>query len=781
MKKRVLSLILAAAMVLGMFPTPVFAEETTHAHSYVEGVCEGCGETAQTEAPAQEVPTTEVPATEAPTEEVPTTQAPTEPHVHSGGMATCQSEAVCEGCGEPYGELGGHSYDAEGHCVLCGTNCAHESAENGACLSCGMTLTQVDEAVEAVRAAINALPTVDTVKAMTEEEQDALLETIFSIEDAYLSLTEDQRAVLAAEYARMMALVEVLYADVSAYETTHSHPVCGETCSHTGSTHNDLTWVGITSLDDIEEDGNYYLKNDIDLTSMYTVSYNVNLCLNGHKITCSDADGDLIFMSYKKSLTITDCAPGTHYGKWNEDGTAYNVTDTNPGGVCDIITGGLLLGGKVNVNNSQANFAMYGCNIVGSRASGVDVNGIFTLNGGGIYGCGNSGVEVQDNGSFTMNGGTISGNTTAYSGGGVYNVGTFTMNGGTIFGNTAKDNGGGVLQDGTFTMNGGTVSGNEATNCGGGIAVANGCSMQLSGAPVISGNAADFLGDNVFLYLNAAIQIGGPLTYTDPITVFAAVLGEGVITSGWGEKMSGAEWSNYFTPEQGGAIYPKTADGKTELYFHEHNLEYTLNDAKDTITASCSCGTSGTCTVKVPENAVYNGDDQKIVLEYGDDWPGITAVVTYSILNGAGEEVDATWGTWAPGDYIARIFFDDTQVGSVSYMVSPKPITVKAKDQTILDAEDAQPLEDPDQVEITAGSLAEGDTFDEVRLEVIENPDGTLSLQPTVTIWYPENPSLDLTDCYDITYQNGTLTKVAPWHPSSMMIPRSITPLWRQR
>lgn len=87
MKKRVLSLILAAAMVLGMFPTPVFAEETTHAHSYVEGVCEGCGETAQTEAPAQEVPTTEVPATEAPTEEVPTTQAPTEPHVHSGGMA----------------------------------------------------------------------------------------------------------------------------------------------------------------------------------------------------------------------------------------------------------------------------------------------------------------------------------------------------------------------------------------------------------------------------------------------------------------------------------------------------------------------------------------------------------------------------------------------------------------------------------------------------------------------------------------------------------------------
>lgn len=152
MKKRVLSLILAAAMVLGMFPTPVFAEETTHAHSYVEGVCEGCGETAQTEAPAQEVPTTEVPATEAPTEEVPTTQAPTEPHVHSGGMATCQSEAVCEGCGEPYGELGGHSYDAEGHCVLCGTNCAHESAENGACLSCGMTLNAQEPSVLTISA-----------------------------------------------------------------------------------------------------------------------------------------------------------------------------------------------------------------------------------------------------------------------------------------------------------------------------------------------------------------------------------------------------------------------------------------------------------------------------------------------------------------------------------------------------------------------------------------------------------------------------------------------------
>lgn len=139
------------------------------------------------------------------------------PCIHTGGSATCKEKAVCDICHQPYGELAGHTYNQEGVCEVCGTTCAHESAKDGVCLSCGMTLTQTDAAVEAVRSAINALPTVDAVKAMTEEEQDALLETIFDIEDAYQALTEDQQAVLAAEYARMMALVEVLYAGVAAY------------------------------------------------------------------------------------------------------------------------------------------------------------------------------------------------------------------------------------------------------------------------------------------------------------------------------------------------------------------------------------------------------------------------------------------------------------------------------------------------------------------------------------------------------------------------------------
>lgn len=40
--------------------------------------------------------------------------------MHTGGHATCIEQAICENCGERYGELGAHSFDKY-VCIYCGT------------------------------------------------------------------------------------------------------------------------------------------------------------------------------------------------------------------------------------------------------------------------------------------------------------------------------------------------------------------------------------------------------------------------------------------------------------------------------------------------------------------------------------------------------------------------------------------------------------------------------------------------------------------------------------
>jgi len=64
-------------------------------------------------------------------------------HTHLGGTATCSEKAVCESCGEGYGDLNSdnHIYDAEGKCD-CGLVCSHSSANTSdyTCTTCGNRL-----------------------------------------------------------------------------------------------------------------------------------------------------------------------------------------------------------------------------------------------------------------------------------------------------------------------------------------------------------------------------------------------------------------------------------------------------------------------------------------------------------------------------------------------------------------------------------------------------------------------------------------------------------------
>lgn len=98
--KKLLSLLLCAVMIVGMLPTPVFAAEGDACVAdgcdgiYAEGFCNVCGAAEEAE------------------------DEPEEECAHTGGEATCKAAAVCEKCGESYGETADHDY-VDGICSVC--------------------------------------------------------------------------------------------------------------------------------------------------------------------------------------------------------------------------------------------------------------------------------------------------------------------------------------------------------------------------------------------------------------------------------------------------------------------------------------------------------------------------------------------------------------------------------------------------------------------------------------------------------------------------------------
>ena len=254
----------------------------------------------------------------------------------------------------------------------------------------------------------------------------------------------------------------------SATSDLHIHPVCGETCNHTGDAHGDLVWTGISDLSKITGPGNYYLTEDVTLTSgVWNCDFdneNVNLCLNGKTITGADGK-QVIEVNKKTSLTITDCQ--------ETSGKITHVSSQTGAGI--EVYGTLTLWNGNIVNNTVQN-----------------------QNGAGVWASGTA--------TFNMNGGTISGNkvdSENLSGGGVFvgknsgkpEDGTFNMTGGIITGNTSGDGGGGVyMLSGTFNMTGGTITGNNSTrteyDCGGGVYLygAGQTEMKVSGTVQITDN-----------------------------------------------------------------------------------------------------------------------------------------------------------------------------------------------------------------------------------------------------------------------------------------------------
>ncbi len=285
----------------------------------------------------------------------------------------------------------------------------------------------------------------------------------------------------------------------------NDHCICGghdtDGCDGTS-----LTWKGISDLNEIKSNGNYYLKNDIALDDdMWVCLYNVNLCLNGKSVV-GGTHKATIGINYNKSLTITDCQETV--GKiTHREGKGGSGIETYAGAVLTLWNGMITGNTSSGVYNKEATFNMYGGSI-SENVTGADGGGVLNTEGGtfNLYGgsiskngteSGGSGGGVKNSsGRFNMYGGSITENTAYLFGGGVYNGSIFNMYGGVISDNIAKSQGGGVYNGRTFTMNGGSITDNKGAIAGG---VYNYGTFKLSGTPIIDGNTAGDSVNNVYV------------------------------------------------------------------------------------------------------------------------------------------------------------------------------------------------------------------------------------------------------------------------------------------
>ena len=314
-------------------------------------------------------------------------------------------------------------------------------------------------------------------------------------------------------------------AEISGQNVTtepHTHCVCGTgNLSVEGHTHKEETWTGISKLSDINREGNYYLTQDVTLTSAWTCQRNVNLCLNGHSITRTakeyyDQNGNnaVIIIKNNVDFTLTDCK-GT--------GTITHKQGVSGEGVYNdgrfFMYNGIIFGNNGGVKNPGM-FFMYGGTITSNTANnggGVDNAGTFTMDGGTITSntANNGGGVYNDNaGRFIMYGGTITGNKAEQTygteyGGGVYNQGTFNMYGGEITNNTATVGGGGVFNKGTFTMSGGEITSNSSESYGGGVCYSSSQLFKMSGTVNITENKVGTTPNNLYLWNGQQVSASG--------------------------------------------------------------------------------------------------------------------------------------------------------------------------------------------------------------------------------------------------------------------------------
>ena len=498
---------------------------------------------------------------------------------------------------------------------------------------------------------------------------------------------------------------------------THSHPICGETCTDGTHIGNSLTWTDISDLSAITKDGNYYLTNDVTLSGTWTCNYIVNLCLNGHSIT-TNASSTSITVAEDKAFTLTDCNSSKSSKHFKKDDSSGRWVQDDDGTI--TVNGGAVF--------HPGNKAGLGVN--------VPKNGTFTMYGGTI--CGNSGgsgggVRVFQSGTFNMYGGTICGNIGSY-GGGVYVDGTFNMSGNAaITGNTGTYSGG-VSVDGTFNMSGdAAITGNGSPSSRGGVHMSGkDANMNVSGNVQIKDNwrggtlTADkgvyVKGDSGSannLYLNAdktvTIDDSNGLSSNAHIGVTTENVPAKIATDATKEL---SYYTNIFTPDVQNQGYMITKDeNEKALYLsaHQHDWGFTSNGA--TITAKCTAEDcyltdklGGTFTISAPaaNTLTYDGNAKEAAAKL-DAVSGVTSLPTVGDITYMQNGKTLPSAPVNAGEYTASITVGEgnkAATATVNWEITQKALTLTGATAT-----GRSYVENNKSVEISGVTFAGGTTL----------------------------------------------------------------------
>ena len=144
---------------------------------------------------------------------------------------------------------------------------------------------EVDEAVEAVRSAINALPSAEDWADLTAEEQETAAEDASAAYEAYEKLTDEQQTALSGELEKLIALFGKINSEVAPLSIktggTEDNPCIVSSAEE---------WAALFAGYSPNYLSNNYIKlnNDIDLGGTEWNSRNLQNSVldgNGHSIT----------------------------------------------------------------------------------------------------------------------------------------------------------------------------------------------------------------------------------------------------------------------------------------------------------------------------------------------------------------------------------------------------------------------------------------------------------------------------------------------------------------
>lgn len=204
---------------------------------------------------------------------------------------------------------------------------------------------------------------------------------------------------------------------LTAKWTQHIHCVCGENGNHTDigdhTAHTDEVWTAWTATDSLPTSaGNYYLVNDVDIaegntgSADWNVYGNINLCLNGKKVTMN---GAAITVGLGE-LSLTDCGDGGKIlGGFNASGGGSSVVNLRDHTTLNLYGGSISNTNPANRGNSVVCFVHMAADAVFNMYGGTlgDPDGAVGEDKDGVY------IKFADDAKnaniFNAYGGTVRG------------------------------------------------------------------------------------------------------------------------------------------------------------------------------------------------------------------------------------------------------------------------------------------------------------------------------------------------------------------------------------